>query len=296
MKKAVIYARASMGEDKQKHTPEMQIKRCMDYAKANGLKVEKVFVERASGKNKSSDRDVFQEVIKELESGDVLLVSEFDRIARILWLGIKWATELNAKGIDIVEADTGKSYRDQRLISNFNLLMADEEGRKISARTKKVLQGLKEAGKLYGTIPLGKSVSHNNDLVDNPKEMKMIDHIRKMREKGMKYTEIRNECVRLGYTSRAGKIPSQQTLSRWCEGVVVPKIKRNRAGRKPRKRLDEQQPSLYYHVKELRGQKDDKGRSLSYRKIANILNERGVRTSKGGKIRHTQVVRILNGS
>ena len=115
----------------------------------------------------------------------------------------------------------------------------------------------------------------------------MIDHVRVMRGEGMKYAQIRSECIKLGYVSRTGKTPSQQTLSRWCEGVVVLKVERDTKGRKARRRLDEMKPSLYYYISKLR----DEG--LSYRKIAKQLEDEEIWNSKGNKITHTQVVRIL---
>ena len=69
--------------------------------------------------------------------------------------------------------------------------------------------------------------------------------------------------------------------------MFIEPFKRNTEGRKPRKRLDEQNAGMYELATAFRAS------GMSYRDIAIQLSAMGYRTSKGGDIKHTQVVRVL---
>jgi intein-encoded DNA endonuclease-like protein len=123
-------------------------------------------------------------------------------------------------------------------------------------------------------------------LIDNESEMKMLEAVIEMRENGMKFREMIVECERLGIRTRKGNVPSQQTLSRWCEGVK-PVVKSPSRKRKAKRTLGEVSPLLKSNVLMLRAS------GMSYRKIASVLNEMGAVNSVGGEIVHTQVARII---
>jgi DNA invertase Pin-like site-specific DNA recombinase len=66
---------------------ERQINEIEVYAAANGLKIDRIFEEKASGKN--FERPVYQSMKLTLRQGDTLIIKELDRLGRsvsfMLW-------------------------------------------------------------------------------------------------------------------------------------------------------------------------------------------------------------------
>ena len=129
-------------------------------------------------------------------------------------------------------------------------------------------------------------IDDNNNLIDNESEMKMLGAVIEMRKNGMKFKDIIVECERLDIRTRKGNVPSQQTLSRWCEGIK-PDVAPAPEKRKAKRTLGEVSPLLKSNVLMLRAS------GMSYRKIAAALNAMGAVNSVGGEIVHTQVARII---
>lgn len=287
---AIVYIRASLDADKQANTPKGQLNTCEEWAIAHGFNIKLVVEERITGKKDPMDRKGFQKVLGSLEKGDVVLVQCRDRIARKTWMSLKVSEHIvDDLGCDIMSADEG-GYKGNEVLAAVKDAIAQEERNKTSLRTKRAQKVLKDEGRVYAAIPLGMKPDEDNVfLIPNESEIQAMETIISLRESGMKYTDIIAECIKQNIQTREGNVPSQQTLSRWCKGVIVSKPL-PRAKRKSKRTLGEVSPLLKHEVLRLRSI------GLSYRKIATTLNEMGATNSIGGEIVHTQVARIIKRS
>ena len=282
---AVLYVRASLDEGKQKLTPQSQIDACEQWARQNGVSIKLTVEERIKGTVDPFSRKGFRRVLDALESGDIVLMLCRDRFARMAWMSLRASEHIVGLGCDIFTVDEGW-YLGNEITASVHDSSAQKEKRVISLRTKRALKVLKDQGKRYGEIPYGKMIDDNNNLIDNESEMKMLEAVIEMRKSGMRFKDIIVECERLDIRTRKGNVPSQQTLSRWCEGIkpaVVPAPEK----RKAKRTLGEVSPLLKSNVLMLRAS------GMSYRKIAAALNAMGAVNSVGGEIVHTQVARII---
>jgi DNA invertase Pin-like site-specific DNA recombinase len=284
-KEAIVYIRASLKEDKQANTPQAQLDACERWAHQNGFRIKSVIEERISGTVDPLQRAGFKRVLDMVATGDIVLIQCRDRLARKAWMSGRVSEYIVDLGCDVVSVDEGW-YQGNEILSSVKDAVAQEERNKISLRTRRALRVLKDQGKRYGEVPFGMMVDENNNLNDNKSEMEMLEAVIEMRRSGMKFKDIIVECKRLDIRTRKGDVPSQQTLSRWCEGVK-PLLVSPSEKRKAKRTLGEVAPLLKSSVLMLRSS------GLSYRKIAAALNEMGAVNSAGGEIVHTQVARIV---
>ena len=139
-----------------------------EYADTHGLKIDRIFEEKVSGKN--FNREVYQGMKMVLRHGDVLIIKELDRLGRNMeQIKNEW-NELQNMGVDIIVIDTeilNTAYRtdlEKTLISSlmFVLLsyLAEKERSKIRTRQAEGILIAKKAGKYRGRKPLYRENFH----------------------------------------------------------------------------------------------------------------------------------------
>lgn len=133
-----------------------------EYAAAHGIEIERIFEDKASGKD--FNRPQYQAMKIALREGDTLIIKELDRLGRDMeQIKDEWQ-ELQKKGVDIIVIDneilntTNKTDLEKTLISNivFELLayMAEKERQKIKARQAEGIAQAKKKGKYTGRKPI----------------------------------------------------------------------------------------------------------------------------------------------
>jgi DNA invertase Pin-like site-specific DNA recombinase len=95
--------RISTNKDSQKH--DRQEKAIRDYAKANHFTVYEWHNDIISGKVNTDSRPNYQYMKNKLKAGDVLIVSDLDRLGRDTSNTIVEIKELQAKGIKLIALD-----------------------------------------------------------------------------------------------------------------------------------------------------------------------------------------------
>ncbi len=152
MTRVAVYARVST--DKQKEsTVEAQVAKCREYAKERDWLV--VRVERKVGVSGASrhNRPNLLSLVRDLEEWDVLLCTEFSRLARDTedsgWL----RNQLRAREKKAVEAFTGRDLED--LASRFVGVVDETEREKVKARTHLGLESQVKRGFSAGAKPYG---------------------------------------------------------------------------------------------------------------------------------------------
>lgn len=141
---------------------ERQVAALKDYSIKHNLTIDKIFEEKASGKD--FHRDIYQTLKIALRKGDILVIKELDRLGRNMeQIKQEWQ-ELQGNGIDIIVIDNeilntaNKTDMEKSLISNiiFELLsyMAQKEREKIRSRQAEGIAIAKAKGIYKGRKPI----------------------------------------------------------------------------------------------------------------------------------------------
>lgn len=152
--KAIIYARVSTEEQKQKgYSIEAQLEACRSYAKAKGWEIVMEYKEAKSGKA-AENREQLQRALTFLENGgaDILLVWRLDRLTRSIVDFQKIVERVGARISSVVEG-LDMSSPGGRFVANVLIAFAQYERESISERTSLGIQkAIKEKGR-WGRTP-----------------------------------------------------------------------------------------------------------------------------------------------
>lgn len=141
---------------------ERQLIALNNYAENHNFTIDRFFDDKATGRN--FNRIGYTSLKAMLRSGDILIITELDRLGRDM-AGIKreW-NELLTLGVDIIVTENeilntaNKSDLEKKLISNivFELLsyMAEKERLKILSRQAEGIKIAKDNGKYKGRTPI----------------------------------------------------------------------------------------------------------------------------------------------
>jgi len=90
---------------KEKQTTERQDITLENYAKANGFKFDEVVHDKISGTTKAETRPEYSQLKDKMREGDILVVTDLDRLGRSADDTIKEVKELKEKGIRLIALD-----------------------------------------------------------------------------------------------------------------------------------------------------------------------------------------------
>ena len=141
-------------------------------------KYETATIYKESFTGTKTDRPVFNEVIKQLNNGDTLVVTKLDRLARNTVEGIKIVEELFSKGVSVHVLNVGllENTSMGKFFLTTLLAVAEMERNTILERT----QAGKEIAKLNPNFKEGRPKKYTS---------KQLDHAMDML-KNMSYTEV----------------------------------------------------------------------------------------------------------
>ena len=127
----------------------------LDWANSRGLKVDN-WIEIAISSRKTTRERRIDELMANLQKGDILIVSELSRLGRSIAEIITIVNELVAKEIDLIlvkqnlELRSGKQDMGTKIMVTIFGLLAELERDLISERTKMGLARAREQGKKLG--------------------------------------------------------------------------------------------------------------------------------------------------
>lgn len=209
MEKAVIYARFS--SDKQTEASiAAQERACREYAAAHDLSIIKVYADEAiSGKGvKTMRRHQYQQMLRDAQrrAFDVILIHQYDRIARSLGEHVNLEIKLQGWGVRLVavaqDFGSGKEAKIMRALmwsmSEYYIDNLAEESRKGLKET--ALKGLHTGG----YAPFGYDVVDQRYVV-NALEAGYVRRIFDAAQAGDGYQELIAEMERCGITGKRGK-------------------------------------------------------------------------------------------
>lgn len=199
MKTAIIYARVSSTTDRQ--NTDRQTTDLIALAKANELKVEKVFTEHISGAKRNKEREVLISSLDYAKTNhiDVILFSELSRLGRnvleVLEV-VKWMSDnsVNAyfqkESLYILDGK-GKVAPTTTILISCLAMVAEIERENIKFR----LNSGREQAKRKG-IKMGRKTGSVETITD--KQAKYPNAIKLLRKGGYKMTEIIAICESKG--------------------------------------------------------------------------------------------------
>lgn len=164
---AMIYGYMRISTKKESQKTDRQRLTLEQYAEDNNFKFENIVEERVSGTIKAENRPVYNDLMtKTLRKGDILLITDLDRLGRDADDTILEFKELKAKGIKVIALDIPflNEWNKAQDDSMYNMIvdimitlkshMAQQENEK---RIKAINQGLDVArakGKTLGRPPV----------------------------------------------------------------------------------------------------------------------------------------------
>jgi DNA invertase Pin-like site-specific DNA recombinase len=214
--KWISYLRVSTGRQGRSGLGlEAQRKAVDDFLNGGNWQLVKEFVEVESGKN--SDRPVLTEAIKACRVyGAKLVIAKLDRLSRNahFLLGLKEA------GIDFVCADMPSA---NRLTVGIMAMVAEEEGRMISARTKAALAAAKRRG-----VQLG-GYNKNPQITAKARKAGQEANARKAADRAADLAPVISELQAAGKTSLRAMaeglnergIPTARGAGKWSAAQVA---------------------------------------------------------------------------
>ena len=170
-KLTIGYLRASTNEQRQ--DVEHQKRSIEQYAKANGLSVDKWFSEYVSAYSTSiNDREQIQEVKRLAEENRIenLLVFETSRLARNMTDGLNIIDFFTMHNVNVWSVKDNKCINKEQIDKLFNsicMFFNEQASRDTSARVKSAKRLARERGEwLGGKIPYGFKVENKKLIID----------------------------------------------------------------------------------------------------------------------------------
>ena len=288
--RAYIYTRQST-ED-QDTTEASQAQDCRQWAEARGYEIAGIYHDEISGSVPAIERDSFSSLLREITAGDTIIAKRRDRLGRDVVDNAQAEREISRLGARFVTTTGSDSSTAIGTVSSqIEDVFAGYERALIRERTRDALAELRRQGKPSGTPLRGTKIEDGNIVTDS-EELAKIELVRSWRaNERLTFEQLRERCEQAGITSRRGSAPSIGTIRHWCAGIEKPKAKATtKTGPVPARRMEarEENKGLAALASALR----DKG--LSFRKIAEQVSEAGYKTSTGGKLTKTQIMRILS--
>jgi len=193
----------------QENSVETQTKLITDFCNNNEIHLDEIICDEGiSGSGeKTNKRDGYNSIMDMIENGDIntLVVISISRWGRNLGEIYNSVRLMETKGVKFLSIkeniDTSSPYG--RFTINLLSSLYEMELELIKERVKDTLKVKKENGKVYSPTPYGFD-RIGDDLIENPKELKLMKKLIRLRSKGTSYGEITNYLNRNRYKTKSG--------------------------------------------------------------------------------------------
>mgnify|MGYP003123483916 CR=1 FL=1 len=193
----------------QENSIDTQKKLIEDYCLMNGVVLDEIVIDEGiSGSgDKVKDRGGYNSILSLIKEGKVedLIVISLSRWGRNVgetYNSVRLMDKMNTKFISIKEnIDTSSPVG--RFTINILSSLFEMELELIRERTKDTLQFKKDNNKVYSPTPYGFD-RDGDDLIENPKEIKLLRKMLRLRNDGMSYGLISKYLKRNKYKTKKG--------------------------------------------------------------------------------------------
>ncbi|NBS25296.1 MAG: recombinase family protein [Gammaproteobacteria bacterium] len=172
--------------------------RLQTYALGEGMKVNERFIDENQRWNVSlAKRPQGRELLKRLETGDILLVCTLERIFSNCDDMVNTLQELKKRNVKLIVVDLDGDVTDADMTPQFNDVLKvfhSLEKRRSTERIKTVKQSQRKKGRfLGGSRPFGYMIHSNGRLIENPMEQRVLKKILEMKKLGKSLRAISAE-------------------------------------------------------------------------------------------------------
>lgn len=223
----ISYLRVSTEEQVNSHNGlNAQIDACIKWADGQGMAITKTFSDDGiSGAASIEKRNGLMSALNELGKGSILLVAKRDRLGRDPMVLAMIEAAVNRSGAKIIsaagegtESDDPSAVLMRRMVDAFS----EYERLIIKARTKSALAAKKARGERTGGIPYGFDLAADGvTLIENEKEQKALELIKKLRSEGLSFRKIGAELDKRGIVTKKGGKWQAMTISGLCQQVAA---------------------------------------------------------------------------
>lgn len=206
--KVLGYVRVSTKEQAESGLGlEAQIKKIRAYCDLYDLELGDILVDDGYS-GKTLNRPALQELINRLEKGEAegVVIAKLDRLTRsVADMGILLERVFNKKQLFSVSENVDTRTPSGRLVLNVLISVAQWERETIVERTKDALKAKRERGeKTGGDVPFGYDIKDGR-LIPNEKEQRIIELIKRLRDKGYGLKRIAKYLNESGFRTKRGK-------------------------------------------------------------------------------------------
>lgn len=192
--KALGYIRVSTEKQaKEGISLEAQERQIRDYCKFKGFELVKIIRDAGVSGGKNRGRAGFVNLLNQIERNgfQALVLFSLERLSRDMLTLLALEKLLNEYGIQLHTAEGQISTGSPEGFMSFAMksFLGEMERRQVRHRTKKVMQHLKDQGKVVGTIPYGFK-RKGNSLVEHPKEQEIVRLIQGYYKKRKRLVDI----------------------------------------------------------------------------------------------------------
>jgi len=186
---------------------EAQIKKIKAYCDLYELELVDILIDDGYS-GKTLDRPALKELIQRLEKGEAegVVIAKLDRLTRsVADMGILLEKIFNKKQLFSVSENVDTRTPSGRLVLNVLISVAQWERETIVERTKDALKAKRERGeKTGGDVPFGYD-EKDGKLIPNEKEQRIIELIKRLRDKGYGLKRIAKYLNENGFRTKKGK-------------------------------------------------------------------------------------------
>ena len=193
----------------QMNSLDTQKKMVKDYCSFNGIELDEIIVDDGISGSKTKDRLGYCKVIDLIKQGVVdkvivLSLSRWSRSSLETLKSIDLMKEHNTEFVSLKENVDSSTPMGKCILGIFGSLY-QMELENLRIRTKDTLRFKKESGKVYGNVPYGFD-RVGDDLVENPKEKRLINKMRKLKVEGLSYNQISEYLKRNRHKTKKGGV------------------------------------------------------------------------------------------
>lgn len=171
---------------------DTQQKRIKEYCTFKQLNLIKTY-EDAGISAKNVDRPGLQQLIKEMQSGDSVIICDLSRLSRRTSDALQLFEDFKKRGVNFICLNPSIEFSTPIGQLMFTVLMAVHqlERENISSHVKANMNQLSREGKLRSRPPFGyKFIGKDLDLEPEPEQQKVIEKIKKLFGENNGYTKI----------------------------------------------------------------------------------------------------------
>jgi len=229
VEKALGYIRVSTEEQVADGVSlDAQAERIRAYCQLNSLELVRIIAEEGVSAGKPlAEREGGQELLRALRSDGIrhVVALKLDRLFRDAIDCLTVARDWDKAGIALHLIDQGgQAVNTQSAMGRFFLTImagvAEMERNLIGERTKLALQHKRRSGKVYGPEPFGFR-REGEDLLPDPRELRALELMRRLRAEGYSYRAIAKELRRRRVPTKNGGRWEAMTVKRILDRVEV---------------------------------------------------------------------------